>query len=131
MVKSLLFVNGLTSMKSVFMALALLLVLPTFSCASQDANYFRLHPKALLAAMANCPQRAPRHVDCQTLHSLAISVNKLVDELRMGPQAFGKTILALQENIHNPALKPQELAQQTLELKTRLAIVNWLESPVS
>jgi len=106
------------------------------ACAAQNEQYFRVHPKALQEAIAACPAKAPKFVSCDTLREIAIKVNELVYELRMNPQGFGKAILALQEKVATEALDNQPTAKLLLlkdqtELSERLAVVGWLESPVS
>lgn len=121
-----------------FSALGLLLSvsLNVMACTPHDEQYYRIHPKALQEAVAECPGKAPKLLNCDELHNIAIKVNELVYELRMSPQGYGKSILALQETIasqelaHQPDIKPM-LDKNKLELRERLAIVNWLESPVS
>lgn len=105
-------------------------------CRPHDAQYFKLHPKALQDAVAACPSRAPKLVSCDALHQIAIEVNELVYELRMSPQGFGQSILALQASIAKQEMSHQADMQSTLEknkqeLKARMAIVRWLESPTS
>lgn len=105
-------------------------------CSPHDARYYREHPKALQEAIAACPATAPQLVDCDVLHQIAIQVNDYVYELRMSPQGYGKTILSLQEIIAKEASGHQAnrkglLDKHLQELRERLAIVNWLESPAS
>lgn len=106
------------------------------ACSPHDAEYFAIHPKLLEDAIAECPDKAPKLVSCDDLHNTALKVNNFVYELRMSPQGFGKTILALQETIAAQELANQSDAMPLLEknkkeLRERLAIVGWLESPVS
>jgi hypothetical protein len=105
-------------------------------CSPHDAQYFKLHPKDLQVAIASCPSRAPELVSCDALHQIAIEVNEMVYELRMSPQEFGKSILALQESIGKQEIGHATDTDATLEklkheLKARMAIVRWLESPTS
>lgn len=124
-------------MKKVGISLLLLFTLLSLTgCGSHDERYYREHPKALQDAIAECPVHAPKMVDCETLHQIAIQVNEYVYDLRMSPQEFGKTMLALEETIakqessHQADVKPM-LDKNKQELRERLAIVNWLESPAS
>lgn len=106
------------------------------ACSPHDGEYFAVHPKLLQEAIAECPDKAPKLVSCDELHKIAIKVNNFVYELRMSPQGFGKTILALQETIAAQELANQSdsmplLEKNKKELRERLAVVGWLESPVS
>jgi len=105
------------------------------ACSPHDGDYFAVHPKLLQEAIAECPDKAPKLVSCDELHNIAIKVNSFVYELRMGPQGFGKKILALQETIaaQESANQPDSmlLLENKKELRERLAIVGWLESPVN
>lgn len=105
-------------------------------CSPHDARYYREHPKALQDAIAECPVKAPKLVNCEVLHQIAIQVNDYVYELRMSPQGYGRTILSLQETIAKQVSSDQANTKEALEknkqeLRERLAIVNWLESPAS
>ena len=111
------------------------------ACWSQDAQYFVEHPKALQQAIAQCPDKAPKLVTCEVLRNIAMKSNGYAYDLRMSPQTFGKTILTLQETIAQQKSDLQKGSQEVdlntalynnqQELKERLAIVNWLESPES
>lgn len=124
-------------MKNIGVFLLLLSVsLSLTGCSPRDARYYREHPKALQEAIAECPAHAPTLVNCEALHQIAIQVNDYVYELRMSPQGFGKTILALEETIAKQESSDQAdikplLDKNKQELRERLAIVNWLESPAS
>lgn len=116
--------------------LSLSVSLSLTGCAAHDERYYREHPQALQEAIAACPNRVPALVSCEALHQIALQVNEYVYDLRMGPQAFGKSILSLQETIakqessHQASIKSL-LDKNKQELRERLAIVNWLESPAS
>jgi hypothetical protein len=114
----------------------LLVSLGMTGCTQHDEQYYRLHPQALQDAIAQCPEKAPKMVTCEALHKMAIQVNEWVYELRMSPQGYGQTILALQEEIARQEQRQQNEDKQSLEknkqiLRERLAIVSWLESPAS
>lgn len=116
--------------------LILPVILTLFGCNAHDERYYREHPNALQAVIENCPDQAPKLVSCEVLRQIATQVNDYVYELRMSPQGYGKTILVLQETIahqmHSHQLDIQtDLENNIQELKDRLAIVNWLESPAS
>ena len=102
------------------------------ACAAHDKSYFKVHPKSLQEAIAKCPAVSPKMVSCEELHLIAIKVNEYVYSLRMSPQEYGKSILALQETIAKQSDKPEMKTQyenNVQELQERLAIVGWLESP--
>ena len=111
------------------------------ACTKHDGAYYKINPKALQEAIKQCPNKAPKLVSCDELQNIAIKTNELVYELRISPQAYGQTILNLQEIIANQAsrlLKDEHQAdlkesfdKNNQILKERLAIVNWLESPES
>lgn len=118
------------------LALICSVTLTATACTTQDEQYFNVHPKALQEAIAACPDKAPKYVSCDSLRELAIKVNELVYELRMSPQGFGKSILSLQEKIAAEESGHESVAESVLEknkaeLRERLAVVGWLESPVS
>lgn len=99
---------------------------------AHDKLYFKVHPKALQEAIAKCPSESPKLVNCDELHQIAIKVNEYVYALRISPQGYGQSILALQQTIANQVDKPElktQYEQNLQELRERLAIVSWLESP--
>lgn len=106
-----------------------------------ESEYFHLNPEALQKSLNECPHRAPEGVSCEQLSVIALDVNQLVSELKTDPQAFGYSILLLQQNIATQELKiknnPSQpelitiLEKDKLELAHRMAIVKWLESPAS
>jgi len=109
-------------------------------CLAHDATYYSLNPKEIQQALDGCPARHPQDVSCEQLSEIATQVNALVSELRMDPQAYGRTILAMQETIATqaaltgtqqatPALQA-ELIKNQQALRERLSIIKWLESPV-
>lgn len=111
------------------------------ACFSRDQGYFKTHPKALQEALTQCPDKAPKLVECDELQKIAVNINDFVNELRMSPQGYGQTILHLQEKIAtqmaslSEASDPSELTasldKDKQELQERMAVVNWLESPES
>ncbi len=106
------------------------------ACTPHDEHYYKGHPEALQEVIAKCPTNPPKLVSCDVLHKMALQVNDLVYELRLSPQGYGKKILALQEKIAKQESSHQSdkrslLNKNKQELRERLAIVNWLESPAS
>lgn len=75
------------------------------------------------------------------MNQLAKQMNELAYQLQYNPQGFGQQILLLQETIaqQEAALKLNQampetkssLAKNKQNLKQRLAVVKWLESPES
>jgi hypothetical protein len=122
----------------------LLLICASFSlaaCASQDEEYYRLHPQLLQQAVQACPVKKPSLLSCEELSQIARSTHELAYQLQASPQAFGKSILELQQtlakqeaelrkNPNQPALQ-SEIKKNKRNLAERLAIVKWLESPES
>ena len=104
---------------------------PLMACTPHDATYFKQNPKALQSAIAECPNKAPKGITCDALHEIAIKVNEWVYELRMNPQGFGDSILSLQQTLAKDSLTAIQQKKIQDELRDRLAIVSWLESPGS
>jgi len=111
------------------------------ACSAHDDHYYSLHPDALQQALKKCPEQQPSQISCAQLKDVADRVNALAYELRLNPQDFGKQILVLQQTVakqesvlqqqvNQPALTA-ELDKNRQQLKDRLAIVKWLESPES
>ncbi len=105
------------------------------ACTPRDAQYYAVHPKALQEVVTSCPAKQPKLVSCETLNEIALRMNDYVYELRIGPQEYGKKILALEEQIisdtSNVPSDAKAFEKKKQELRERLAIVSWLESPVS
>lgn len=110
------------------------------ACSPQNERGYASNPKATQKAMANCPARAPsKQVSCEKLQEIAIRINQLAYKLRLDQQAYGKDILALQEQItaerNNLAKDPKQVAlqkslkQNEQDLQEHLAVVRWLASP--
>lgn len=106
---------------------------------AHDAVFYSLHPVELQQALEKCPQIQPTGVSCQQLNELGIHANQLVSELHYNPQVFGQKILALQETLIKLEVelkdKPDSehllttVDENKMQLRERLAIVKWLESP--
>lgn len=123
----------------------LLLICTSFSlvaCASQkNEAYYRQHPQLLQQAVQGCPGKQPAQLSCEQLVQISQGVNELAYQLQINPQAFGKSILQLQETLgqqqaalrNNPdqAELKIEIEKNKQKLAERLAIVKWLESPES
>ena len=111
------------------------------ACTAHDEHYYSLHPSQLQKALTVCSKHSSSDLTCAQLKEIALHINKLAYELRLNPQEFGKQILSLQENIaqQESTLKKGSpspeldslLIENKQNLKQRLAIVKWLESPVS
>ena len=106
--------------------------------AKQNTEYFYTHPLAIQKAIAQCPAHPPKGISCEQLEKVAIKMNHLALQLRMDPQQFGQDILNLQAAIAEQQQKlnnngDPEIEKSCLnakkELKKRLAVVSWLESP--
>jgi chromosome segregation ATPase len=122
----------------------ILLLVLTFwiaACSAHDERYYSLHPNALQEALKNCNQKSKNGLTCAELKEVAVRMNELAYQLRDDPQGYGKQILALQEkianqesdlekNLNQPELKTA-IANNKNQLRERLAVVKWLESPES
>lgn len=129
-------------MKSISLLVMVLCVsVDANACISHDQGYFKTHPKALQEALTQCPDKAPKLVQCDELQKIAVKINDLVNELRMSPQGYGQTLLNLQEKIATQMASLPEASEKSelkdsldkdnQELQERMAVVNWLESPES
>ena len=107
------------------------------ACSAHNEHYYRTHPKALQAAIQQCPAKSPSPLSCAQLKDIALRVNELAYQLRLDPQGYGQKILVLQEIIARQEANREEKEQQPsldenkIHLQERLAIVKWLESPTS
>lgn len=120
---------------------AILVILGLTSCTKKDEHYYQTHPNELQRAIKSCPDSQPQGVTCEQLRVIAGRMNNLAYQLQQSPQGFGIKILALQEKLarqedqlkteqHNSALRA-DFAQNQHDLAEYLAVVKWLESPVS
>lgn len=104
------------------------------ACSKIDEHYYRLHPPALQAALKQCPQKNNFPVSCARLKALAQETSKLAYELQLNPQAFGQSIMDLQEQLaiaQKAGSEAEKVQINEIEnkLQARLAVVRWLESP--
>ncbi|AHE67523.1 hypothetical protein [Legionella oakridgensis] len=110
-------------------------------CSVHDEHYYRMNPKALQHAMRDCPAQSHASLNCKQLEEIAARLQEMGYQLRLNPQEYGIRILALQETIAKqelslkqneaqPELKAQ-LDENKQQLRERLAVVKWLESPES
>lgn len=109
------------------------------ACYAHDDLYYLRNPDQLQAALAHCQLKSAADKSCQNLSQLSTDFNRLANELRMSPQGFGQSILALQQDLaarqQQLAESPQDkglqadLAARQKELAYRLAIVKVLEAP--
>lgn len=120
----------------------LFVILGLTSCAAKDERYYQTHAKELQKAIKACPEQQPsKSMSCQQLEVVAKRMNYLGYQLQSGPQEFGKKIIELQEIIPQQELQLKNkgsdselqasLEQNRRELAEYLAVVKWLESPVS
>lgn len=100
------------------------------ACGAEDQAYFEQHPRALQQKIAQCTQATQVTKTCTDLQTLAGKMAVLAMALQSDPQGFGKTILTLQQQLAKPdQLGAKSRAQKQDELRLRLAVVKWLESP--
>lgn len=118
----------------------LLMLIMTACTAAKDERYYQAHPKELQKALENCPNQPPAHLSCSRLRSIAVQFNRLAGQLQANPQAFGKRILELQQQISRQKEQlrsdPEQgeslqakLQEKQQELDERLIIVRLFESP--
>ncbi len=96
------------------------------------------NPQKLESALMHCPQQHPAGITCDQLNHVGETVNRLVAELQMNPQAYGSSIIALQTTLSqqlvlakqqpSPQLQ-QQIAHNQQTLRERLSVIKWLESP--
>ena len=118
--------------KLLLMSLA---ALQLVACSAPNAQYYRLNPQELPAATKKCQQTGFNNANCQELQGVALQINQMAYELQSRPQGFGQKILALQQALatsqQNAQLPENALLIKKIkqQLRQRLAIVKWLESP--
>lgn len=118
-----------------------LMSLGLVSCGTYKEQYYSTHYKALQKAIKACPHQAPQGISCHEIDLIAVRMGKLVYQLQADPQAFGKEILMLQERIaaQRDQLKADNsnqqlrlsLKQDQQNLRDKLTVVKWFESPDS
>lgn len=109
------------------------------ACSPESEKSYSGNPKALEAAMKQCPEHPPKHASCEQLTEISIRINQLAYKLRIDQQAYGKDILALQEAITTQrstlekdpkqADLQKNLKHNERQLQEHLAVVRWLASP--
>ncbi len=110
------------------------LILIISGCTPHNENYYRMHLKALQEALSLCPEKSPADISCAKLNALGKEINGLVYELQRSPQQFGSTIITLQNKLAEQKINAVDLESVAIteeQLKQRLAIIRWLESPES
>ena len=106
------------------MIISLFLGLFLASCSTHDEHYYALNPQYIDAALAACPDKSPGSLTCAQLEGVAEKVNQLAYLLRSNQQAYGLSVIQLQNSIavHDTPAKRDALDK-------RLAVVKWLLSP--
>lgn len=129
-------------MRKHFFVLALITLI-LGGCSERSEDDYRNNPKALQETLARCPNTQPKGITCENLQVLSENMTALAEQLQLNPQGFGKKILTLQVNLAEKIniLKmtspspsdhlTKECRKTERELADHLAIVKWLESPVS
>ena len=110
-------------------------------CGVHDEAYYHANPEELSTALEHCSEKPQKGLSCDELKKVATEVNRLAYELQSNPINFGKKIMDLEIQLAEQKLKNHnkqretddvdELAKVEKELALRMAIVKWLESPVS
>lgn len=121
--------------------MAILVIFGLTSCTNKDEAYYKSHPKELQQSLKNCQEQKLQGLSCERLQMIAGRMNNLAYQLQNSPQGFGAKILSLQETI---AQQQQQLKRESTnvwlqaninqnkrDLTEYLAVVKWLESPVS
>ena len=121
--------------------LIMIIILGLTSCSKKNEHYYQMHPQELQQAIKSCPQKSPEGMTCIELQNIAERMNDLAYQLQQSPQGFGNKIIALQETIakqqqqlkteSNSANLQASIAENEKILAEYLAVVKWLESPVS
>lgn len=120
----------------------LVLCLGLSACNIKEESYYLSHPKALQQVIQACPNQQPLGWTCDQAQALGVRMNNLAYQLQASPQGFGIKILTLQQTI---ALQQQQqrkektvaeglianLNKNKNDLADLMAVVKWLESPVS
>lgn len=106
--------------------------------ANRIEDRYLSSPQKLESALMNCPRQHPADITCDQLNDIGETINRLVAELQMNPQAYGLSILALQTTLsqqlvldrQQPSLQlQQQIAHNQQTLHERLSVIKWLESP--
>jgi hypothetical protein len=106
---------------------------------ANNIDYYKMNPQKIEKELVNCPDKNPSGVSCFELRKIAAHMNELAISLQLDPQAYGRTLLALQEKQAKlVALKNTKSATKELlaeindnqqDIFERLTIIKWLESP--
>ena len=103
---------------------SILLGLFLVACSGHDEQYYALNPQYIEAALAACPNKSPGSITCEQLGVVAEKVNQLAYLLRTDQQAYGLSIIQLQNSIVE-----HESPSKRDALNKRLAVIQWLLSP--
>lgn len=119
--------------------LTLLLALFLVGCQQQhDAHYYASHPKALQKALLSCPHNTPSPLGCDVLRDIDARMGHLTYQLQDDQLAYGRKILALQEEADryrqqlkaHPSIKLEaSLSETQAKIEEYLLPVQWLTSP--
>lgn len=109
------------------------------ACGERDVAYYQQHPKELGQALTECREQNKQDALCKGLDALAARLQPLALQLQRSPQAFGLSILELQERIaqkqallkSNPSDQKlhEDLTQSQQHLTDLLTVARWFESP--
>lgn len=99
------------------------------ACTVQhDLAYYRTHPQAVFEALQACDV-STHEKHCQQLQALGRSFRQWANDVKLNAQAYGQTIIALQQECVKPSLTAAAKETCRQEVEMRLAVVRWLESP--
>lgn len=95
----------------------------------RDDAYYLTHPEALFSELTLCKTDSSIRKTCEHLGSLAMVIQKIAVTLQEDPFLFGQEIIKLEMSCANSEIKQQEKTECNDNLKTKLAVIKWLESP--
>ncbi len=96
-------------------------------------------PEDLQSAWKRCQSTAKDEVKCTALHAQLERLNHFAYQLRVNPLRFGQRVLTLQtwiaeqeDSMDNNTLSREQrmlLSERRQQLRDRLDVIKWLESP--
>ncbi len=108
-------------------------------CQQQhDAYYYASHPKALREALLSCPHHTSAPLSCDALRDIDIRMGHLSYQLQDDQLAYGRKILALQEQadryrqqlrVHPDLNLETSLSETQAKIQECLLPLQWLTSP--
>ena len=109
-------------MTKVYYSVVIFLMTTTIALAWPNNT---LDPKALEDKASVCDPLIDGKKVCSRLRHKSERLNRFAYELRVNPLKYGTKVLALQEKLKDPLAS----SKSNRQLKERLAVIKWLESP--